>query len=63
MQAFHIHIPHTNQVSRLQSVAAMLWLQFMVQIMLFPTLNVVYFYTSTFRSICAVPNMVCSIVL
>jgi len=58
MQAIYIHISHTNQVSRLYSVAAILWLQFMLQIMLFPTLNVVYFYTSTFRSTCAVPNMV-----
>ena len=63
MQAVYIHIPETNQVSRLHSVTAVLSLQFMVQIMLFPTLNVVYFYTSTFRSICAVPNMVCSRVL
>ena len=61
MQAVYIHMPHTNQVSRIYSVAAILWLQFMVQIMLFPTLNVVYFtpilYTSTFRSTCALPNM------
>jgi hypothetical protein len=55
MQAVYIHIPHTNQVSRLRNFTAVLWLQFMVQIMLLPTLNVVNSYTSTFRSIVQCP--------
>jgi hypothetical protein len=29
----------------------------MVHVMLFPMLNVLYFYISTFRSMCAVPNI------
>ena len=44
------------------SVAATLQLQTVVRVILRPTLNVLYFYTHTLRSICAVPNMavVCS---
>jgi hypothetical protein len=34
-----------------------LWLQFMVYVMLFPTIKLLYLYISTFRSMCAVPNM------
>ena len=39
------------------SVAAILHLQFMVYVMLFPTLNTLYFYISTFRRTCAVPHI------
>ena len=38
-------------------VAAILLLLFMVLISLVPALNLLYFYISTFRSMCAVPNM------
>ena len=44
-------------VSRVYNVAAILWLQFMAHVIILPTLNVVYFYISTFRSVCAVPSM------
>ena len=39
------------------SVAAILLLLFMVLISLVAVLNLLYFYISTFRSMCAVPNM------
>ena len=39
------------------SVAAILLLLFMVLISLVSVLNLLYFYISTFRSVCAVPNM------
>jgi len=39
------------------SVAAILLLLFMVFISLVSVLNLLYFYISTFRSVCAVPNM------
>ena len=39
------------------SVAAILLLLFMVLISLVSVLNLLCFYTSTFRSMCAVPNM------
>ena len=44
------------------SVPAIVRLQIMALVMLLPTLNVLYLYISTFRSMCAVPNMavVCS---
>jgi len=38
-------------------VAAMLQSQFMLHVMLFPTLHVLYIYISTFPSLCAVTNM------
>ena len=49
------YIPETNYVPRQYSVAAILLLLFMVLIV--PVLNLLYFYISTFRSMCAVPNM------
>jgi hypothetical protein len=48
MQGIYYYIPETNPVCRVCSVAAILWLQFMVHIMLVPMLNVLYFYISTF---------------
>ena len=49
--------PETNYVPREYSVAAIVLLLFMVLISLVPALNLLYFYISTFRSLCAVPNM------
>ena len=57
MQGIYTHIPETNYVPRQYSVAAILLLLFMVLISLVSVLNLLYFYTSTFRSMCAVPNM------
>jgi len=39
------------------SVTAIRQLQFMVHVILFPTLNVLYLYIGTFRNMYAVPNM------
>ena len=50
-------IPETNYVPREYGVAAILLLLFMVLISLVSVLNLLYFYISTFRSMCAVPNM------
>ena len=57
MQGIYTHIPETNYVPREYSVAAILLLLFMVLISLLAVLNLLYFYISTFRSMCAVPNM------
>ena len=57
MQGIYTYIPETNYVPRQYSVAAILLLLFMVLISLVPVLNLLYFYISTFRSMCAVPNM------
>jgi len=57
MQGTYTYIPETNYVPRKYSVAAILFLLFMMLISLFPVLNLLYFYISTFRSMCAVPNM------
>ena len=57
MQGIYTHIPETNYVPREYIVAAILLLLFMVLISLVSVLNLLYFYISTFRSMCAVPNM------
>ena len=56
MQSIYTHIPETNYVPREYRVAAILLLLFMVLILLIAVLNLLYFYISTFRSTCAVPN-------
>jgi len=57
MQGIYTYIPETNCVPREYSVAAILLLLFKVLISLVSVLNPLYFYISTFRSMCAVPNM------
>ena len=57
MQGIYTYIPETNYVPREYIVAAVLLLLFMVLISLVSMLNLLYFYISTFRSMCAVPNM------
>jgi hypothetical protein len=52
MQGIYINAPQTNHVSRVYSFAATLYLQFMLHLMLFPTLDVLYFYITTSRSVC-----------
>ena len=44
MQGIYSYIPETNQVSRAYIFAAILCSQFMLHVMLFPMLNVLYFY-------------------
>jgi hypothetical protein len=57
MQGIYNYIPETNHVSTVYSVAAVLYWQFVLHVMLFRPWNVLHFYTSIFRSLCAVPNM------
>ena len=57
MHGIYTHIPETIYVPREYSVAALLLLLFMVLISLVSVLNLLYYYISTFRSMCAVPNM------
>jgi len=57
MQGIYTYIPETIYVPRENSVAAVLLLLFMVLISLVSLLNLLYFYISTFRSMCAVPKM------
>jgi len=57
MQGIHTHIPEKNHVPRGYVVAAILSLLFMVPLFLVPAMALLLFYVSTFRSMCAVPNM------
>ena len=52
----YTHIPETNYVPREYSAAAILLFLLMVLISLVSVLNLLYFYISTFRSMCAVLN-------
>jgi len=60
MQGIYNYIPETNYIYGIYSVAAVLYLQFVLHVMLHPMLNGLYFYISTFRSKCAVPSMAVS---
>jgi len=57
MQGIYTYIPETNYVPMEYCVAAILLLLFMLLISLVPVFNLLYFYISTFRSMCAVTNM------
>ena len=57
MQGIYTHIPETNYVPMEYSVANILLFLFMVLISLVSVLNLLYFYISNFRNMCAVPNM------
>jgi hypothetical protein len=57
MQWVYTYIPETNNVPREYIVAAILLLLFIVPISPVPTLTILCFYVSTFRSMCAVSNM------
>jgi hypothetical protein len=56
MQGIFNYKPETNHVSRIYSVPAVLYLKCVPHVMLFHP-YVLYLYISTFRSMCAVPNM------
>jgi len=57
MQGIYNYIPETDYVPREYSIAAILLLLFLVLVSLVSVLNLLHFYISTFRSMCAVPNM------
>ena len=57
MQGIYTYIPETTHVPRKHRVAAIMVLLFMVLISLIPALTPLCLYVSTFRSMCAVPNM------
>jgi hypothetical protein len=57
MQDIYTYIPETNHVPWEYIVAATLSLLFMVPISPVPASALLYFYVSTFRSMCAVLNM------
>ena len=57
MQGIYTHISETNYVHREYGVTAILLFLFMVLVSLVSVLNLLYFYISTFRSVCAVPSM------
>jgi hypothetical protein len=57
MPGIYNYIPETNHVGRVYSFAAILYLQFVLHVMLFPTLIALYLDIGTSRSMCAVPNI------
>jgi hypothetical protein len=63
MQGICTYIPETNHVPKEYNVAAILSLLFMVSISLAPALALMYFYIRTYRSMCAVPNILIIIII
>jgi small-conductance mechanosensitive channel len=57
MQSIYTYIPETNHVPKEYNVAAILSLLLMAPISLVPTLALMYFYISTFRSMCSVSSI------
>jgi len=57
MQGIYNYIPENPCVYSVYNVEAVPYLQFVVHVMLLPMLNVLYFYISTFRNMCAVPSV------
>jgi hypothetical protein len=55
MQGIYSYIPEINHVSTVYSVAAVLYLQSVLHVIL-PVKYILYFYISMFCSMCAVPN-------
>ena len=51
------YIYETIQISEVYAVAAVLYLQFIVHVKLFPRISVWYFYISTLSSMYSVPNV------
>jgi hypothetical protein len=62
LQGIYTYICQTNHVPKEYNVATILSLLLMVPISQAPALALMYFYISTFRSMCAVSNMPVSVV-
>jgi uncharacterized BrkB/YihY/UPF0761 family membrane protein len=64
MQGIYTYIPERKKhVCKEYNVAACLSLLFMAPISLVPSLALMCFYTSTFRSVCAVPIIIIIIII
>jgi hypothetical protein len=51
MQGVYSYKPETNHVSKVYDVAGtVVTIQYIAHVMLFPMINVLYFYTSTYQS-------------
>jgi hypothetical protein len=61
MQGIYKYIPETNHVSRVYSVADLMYLQFLLYVMLVHILNVLCFNVGTCRSTCAVCSVQCAV--
>jgi hypothetical protein len=60
MHGIYNYIPETHHVANVHSVAAVLYLQSLLHVMLLPMLNDLYFYISTSRSVHAQYGCFCS---
>jgi hypothetical protein len=52
MQGVYIYIPETNHVARVYTVAAVLYLQFVLHVILFRVLNMFCTYTLVLSKVC-----------
>jgi hypothetical protein len=58
LYAGYLYISSWDNVPKEYNVTAILSLLFMAPIWRIPALTLMYFYISTFRSVCAVPNII-----
>ena len=52
MQGIYSYVPETNHVSSVHSVAAVLYLQSVLHVLLFPSLNMFRTFTSALPTVC-----------
>jgi hypothetical protein len=57
MRCIYNYVLGTNRVSMVHNVSARVFLKYVVHVMLFPIINVLYFYIITLPSVCAMPSM------
>jgi len=64
VQGVYKCIPETNLSSTVYIVAAVLYLQFVLHVMVFRMLNIYLFYVGTYRSMCTFPSIFfCSLLI
>jgi hypothetical protein len=56
MQGIHNYIPETNHLSMAYSVAAVLYLQFVLHVMLFRPWNIIRAFTLVLPRVCVLPG-------
>ena len=59
---YYNYIHETNHVYFVYHAAVVLCLKFVINVMLFPMINIWHFYISIFQCICTVSNMAVSVV-
>jgi hypothetical protein len=57
IRSIYNYIPAANNDCTVYNITSVVWLKYMLQLMLFPTIKVLHFYISTSLSTCFAPSM------